>query len=260
MPVASNGGVDLYYETRGSGPTVVFVGDVGAGAWLWGWQHPGIAGPYEALTWDLRGTGRSDAPAGPYDVTTLAADLEAVLSEHGAGRVHLVGAGLGGMVALEYADRYGRAETLALFGTVPDGDAVTDRLADLRADPTDPEALAASTGAALATDLDAHPDVRDDIVGWRAEDDAGLDGWDAQAAAMRSFESAPLYEVTEPVLVFHGTEDVIVPPEAGERLAEDLPRGKYQAVEGGHWCFVESGAAVTDRLLAWLDDHTGDGS
>ncbi|WP_226011242.1 alpha/beta fold hydrolase [Halomicrobium salinisoli] len=256
MPTVDNGGCELYYETEGSGPTVAFVGDVGAGAWLWGWQHGAVAGPYEALTWDLRGTGRSDAPDGPYDVRTLAGDLEAVLADAGVADVHLVGAGLGGMVALAHAHRYNRAESLALIGTAADGSEVTDRLDDLRADPEDRGALAGSLSAAFAADLDEHPDVRDRIVSWRSEDDAGLEGWDAQAAAMRGFEAPPLYEVTDPALVLHGVDDVVVPAEAGEQLAEDLPRGEYRAVEGGHWCLVETSDAVSDALVGWLDEQT----
>ncbi len=85
MPTAHNRDVALYYEADGDGPTVVFINDVGYGAWLWGWHYDAVAGPYETVVWDLRGTGRSDAPAGPYDVATLAADLEAVLADHASG-------------------------------------------------------------------------------------------------------------------------------------------------------------------------------
>ncbi|SFR85569.1 Pimeloyl-ACP methyl ester carboxylesterase [Halomicrobium zhouii] len=258
MPSVDRNGTRLHYDVDGTGPTVAFIGDVGAGAWLWGWQQPALAGPYETLVWDLRGTGRSDAPPGPYDVATLVNDLEAVLSDHSVADVHLVGAGLGGMVALAYAHRYNRANSLTLLGTAANGDAVTDRLSTLRAAPDDPEALRASLDAAFAADLADYPDVVDQITEWRAEDDAALDGWDAQAAAMREFEAPPLYEVTLPSLVMHGVEDVIVPASAGESLAEDLPRGDYQAVEGGHWCFIEESAAVSDALVRWLDEQTDD--
>jgi pimeloyl-ACP methyl ester carboxylesterase len=260
MPVATNRGVALHYERDGAGPTVVFVNPVGYGAWLWGWQHDALAGPFETVVWDLRGTGRSDAPDGPSDVRTLAADLEAVLSDAGVGEAHLVGAGLGGMVALEYAHRYGRAASLSLFGTAASGEAVDDDTLDsLFAPRDDRAALRASLENALSVDLDAHPDVVERIVSWRSEDDADRAGWDAQAAAMTNFDRADsLYEVTTPARVYHGEDDAVVPVEAGRDLAEGLPRGEFTAVDGGHLCFVESAAAVNDALVAWLEGVVDD--
>lgn len=256
MPTVDRDGTDLHYDVQGSGPTVAFVGDVGAGAWLWGWQQPALAGPDETLVWDMRGTGRSDPPAGSLAVETLANDLESVLADHAVADVHLVGAGLGGMVALQYAHQYGRANSLALLGTAASGDPVTDRLTTLRASPDEPEALRASLDAAFAADIGEYPDVVDRIVEWRQSDDADLDSWDAQADAMRTFRAPPLYETTQPALVMHGVDDVVVPASAGESLATDLPRGEYQAVEGGHWFFIEQSAAVSDALVAWLDEQT----
>lgn len=258
MPTASNDGVALHYESDGTGETVAFVNDVGAGAWLWSWQHGVVAGPSERLVWDLRGTGRSDGPPGPYSVSTMADDLEAVLADAGVASVHLVGAGLGGMIALAYADRYDRARSLTLFGTAASGDAVTDRLADLRAPLDDPDALARSLQTAFACDLSDHPHIRREMVQWRQADDAEPAAWDAQAAAMRSFEAPPLYEITLPTLVMHGVDDEVVPASAGQSLAEELPRGEYQPVEGGHWAFIEESAAVSDALVGWLDEQAGE--
>lgn len=252
MPHATNRGVDLYYETDGEGPTVAFVNPVGFGAWVWGWQHGALAGPFETVVWDLRGTGRSDAPGGPYDVATLAADLEAVLSDAGVADAYLVGAGLGGMVAVEYAREHGRASTLALFGAAADGSAVDrDTLESLFAPRDDPAALRASLSAAF--DADPGADLLDRIVEWRGAEDADRAGFDAQAAAMTGYDGDALYEVTTPARVFHGEADAVVPPAAGRALAEALPRGEFTAVAGGHLAFIESSGAVTDALVGAFD-------
>jgi len=253
MPTTSNSGVTLHYETTGDGPTVVFVNDAGYGAWLWGWHHDAVAGPYEALVWDLRGTGESDAPAGPYDVATLAADLEAVLGDHGVRSAHLVGAGLGGMVALQYAHEYNRARTLTLYNTAASG-------SDVDADALD--ALALDHGPEQSLDGAFSPQFRqngadlvDRITGWRREEDATGDAFAAQAAAMADFSAPPLYEVTVPAELYYGVDDPVVPTDAAESLARDLPRGTAEAVEGRHCSFVEHATAVTDRLVAFLDEH-----
>jgi pimeloyl-ACP methyl ester carboxylesterase len=259
MPTAENDGVELYYELEGSGETVAFVNDVGFGAWLWGWQHRAVAGPHEALVWDLRGTGRSDAPPGPYAVETLAADLEMVLSAHGTRRVHLVGAGLGGMVALEYARSYDRAATLSLFGTAASGEALAVDPDEATGAPfDDPDALASSLEAVLSERfLEDNPGVAEGIAEWRARDDAGPAGRRAQAAAMAAFDRTDrLHEVTVPALVVHGEADAVVPLEAGRALSDGLPRGALETVTGaGHLAFVEQSRPVNDRLLGFLADH-----
>lgn len=255
VPTASNpdDGTGLYYETAGSGETVAFVGDVGFGAWQWSWQHAALAGPYEVLVTDLRGCGRSDAPPGPYDVATLATDLRAVLGDHGARRAHLVGAGLGGMVALRVALDASRPASVALVGTAAAGADLP--LDPLFAPPDDSDALAASLRAACSEAfLAAHPDAVDRIVEWRAAEDADRTAWEAQAAAATGFDLRDrLHEVTTPALVLHGTADAVCPPGAGRRLAEGLPRGTFEPVDGaGHLATVDTAAAVNDRILAFL--------
>lgn len=258
MPHTARDGVELHYEVRGAGhgnrEPVAFVGDAGYGAWQWGFQDR-VASPHETLVYDHRGTGRSDTPPGPYDVGTLAADLGAVLADAGFAGVHLVGSGLGGAVALTYAHGYDRARNLALLGTGPTGEAVdADALRDLHAPPGDGGACRASLEGALSPAFrEANPEVADRICGWRADDDAGAAGFDAQATAWLDFEGVPLYEVTEPALVFRGVEDPVVAEAAARELADDLPRGDFLPVEGRHLAHVESARAVTDRLLDFFE-------
>jgi pimeloyl-ACP methyl ester carboxylesterase len=254
MPTATNRGLDLRYKTAGEGPTVVFVNDVGYGAWLWGWHHDALAS-CERVVWDLRGTGESDTPQGPYDVETLAGDLEAVLSAHGVANAHLVGAGLGGMVALQYAHEYKRARTLTLYNTAASGDAVDAGALDALALDNGPTQSLA--GAFSPRFREQATDIVDRITEWREAEDATGDAFAAQAAAMTDFAAPPLYEVTLPTEVYYGVEDPVVPSEAAESLAADLPRGEATAVEGRHLSFVEHATAVTDRLAAFLDVHAG---
>lgn len=262
MPTATRDGVSLYYDTWGSGETVVFIEDIGFGAWLWGWQNDALAGPFETLVWDLRGTGRSDAPEGPYTVPELAADLEAVLADHDVRNAHLVGCGLGGMVALDYAQRYSRAETLTLIGTSPGGDEAErnlDRLDDAFATRDDEEALASSLKAVLSADFrEQEPDAVERIAAWRAEDDADRAAWEAQAAAFESYAPRdPLYETTLPTLVVHGEDDEIVPFSNAEVLDRELPRSELESAPGaGHLVGVERPTGVNDVVIGFLEDHT----
>ncbi|RQG94546.1 alpha/beta fold hydrolase [Natrarchaeobius chitinivorans] len=261
MPTATNGDVSLYYERDGDpdADSIVFVPEAGLGGWLWGWQHAGLAGPFETVVWDFRGTGRSDAPPGPCDLEDLVADLETVLADCEIRDAHLVGCGLGGAVALSAARATNRVETLTLFGVAARGDDYA--LESLFAPPDDRDALRRSLETALSAEFrDEQPDAVDGIVDWRADGDADRAGWEAQVAALEGFDaSGRLLEVTQPTQVFHGTDDELVPAAAGRDLARGLPRGEFVPLEGaGHLCFIEQSRTVNDRIAGWLEEQMAD--
>ncbi|WP_276245855.1 alpha/beta fold hydrolase [Haladaptatus sp. YSMS36] len=253
MDVTTTDGTTLFAQAAGDGETVTFVGDAGYGAWQWGWQHAALTGPFETLVYDHRGVGRSEKPPGPYSVEQLVDDLEAVLSAHGARKTHLVGAGLGGMVALDYARRYARARTLTLVGTAAQGAGIDT--SPLAADPTDEAAIRASLDHALSAGfVGAYGEVVDQIVQWRASDDATLAGWTAHQAAIGGFDADPLYEISLPTLVAHGTADEVWPAAGGEHLADGLPNATHCSLDGaGHLCHVEQSRILNDELIGFLE-------
>lgn len=236
-------GTTLRYASAGpaDGEAVALVGEAGFGPWQWGWQH-GHFGSFRTLAVDLRGAG-PEAPPGPYDVGTLAADLEAVLADAGVRRVHLLGFGLGGMVCLRHAREHGRARSLALVGTAPTGEAVDREAFEVLFE--SPESL---SGAFTPAFREARPDLVERVVEWRREEDLRAEVREAQLAAALSFDAGPLYEVPLPALVLHGIDDPVVPVSTGEELADGLPGGTFEAVEGRRLAHVEHSVAVNDRV------------
>ena len=263
MAVTEHEGVAVHYEVAGPSdrPLVAFVGDVGYGPWLWGWQAPALTGPWRTLVWDLPGTGESDPPPADCDVEFLVDALETVLADVDVRRTHLVGAGLGGAVALAYAHEYGRARSLTCFGTPPRGRDVDEgALRALAMDPEDPASCERSLDGALTPAFrEARPDLLEQICDWRRAEDAVEVDFDRQAGALLDFGGVAHHELTLPVLVCHGEDDPVVPPAAGRELARDLPRGRFEPVVGRHCCFVEHSRPVTDRLVGFLETVADEG-
>jgi 3-oxoadipate enol-lactonase len=254
MPTVERDGTDLYYEAAGSGETVAFVPDVGCGGWLWGWQHAALAGPYEVVTWNTRGTGESDDAAGDLSMRTFANDLDAVLQAHGAAAAHVVGCGLGAMVALEYARARGRARKLVLFSGASAGDAYDPE--GLFAPPGDREACSASLENALSPGFrESQPDVLESIADWRAREDADRAGFDRQAAALDGWTADPLYEIANDALVVDGDADPLRDDDAGQGLADGLPRAERVAFpEASHFVHLERSRPVNDAIRGFLAD------
>ena len=90
----------LHVEQAGFGPDVVLVHAGVADSRMWDRQWVDWASRYRVTRLDLRGFGRSDAPAGTY---SHAGDVRAVLDALGIDRAVLVGASFGGRVVLDLA-------------------------------------------------------------------------------------------------------------------------------------------------------------
>jgi pimeloyl-ACP methyl ester carboxylesterase len=247
-------GATLRYAVSGDGdrPAIAFVPDAGFGPWVWGWQAPALAGRYRTVVCATRGTDDSDR-TGPYTVDRFAADLEAVLADAEIRRVHVVGAGLGGMVALRYAREYGRARSLTLFGVATSGERIDGgALAALH--PDDPAGFEESLSGAFTERFLVESGMAERIVAWRRAEDATGEAASGHRVAALEFDAGALYELAVPALVCHGVDDPVVPLAAGEEVAKKLPRGRFEAVEGKRCCYVEHAAAVTDAIDGFVGD------
>lgn len=253
MSIVERDDARLYYEhseseTAPDADTVAFVGELGYAAWQWSWQYPAVEGPFEALVTDLRGSGRSETTSESFDVGTLAADVDAVLADHGARRVHLVGAGLGAMAALECARESGRIRSLALFGTALSGERFDDGMLSVMGG-RGPDSLAPCFSESF---FERQREVVAGVEKWR-DDDARDAVREAQVAALRDYDCADPYEITVPTLVCHGADDPVVPAAAGQSLADALPRGEFCSLPGRHLAHVEASRVANDELTSFLD-------
>ncbi len=109
MPKAKVNGIDLWYELRGSGPTLVL---------SHGWLGPtedwppdvleGLAEHLRLLVYDVRGHGRTTVPDDPeaYSTPTYAQDLRALLDALDIEQAHIGGVSQGGMISAQFAVDY----------------------------------------------------------------------------------------------------------------------------------------------------------
>jgi pimeloyl-ACP methyl ester carboxylesterase len=263
---ATNGEVSLAYERDGvdNDETVLFVEGLGYSRWMWRWQRNGFADHYEVIVPDNRGTGDSETPEGPYTISEMASDLEAVLDDAGVETVHVVGASMGGMIALQYALEYDRAHSLGLLCTsfggeeavpIPEETQVT--MFTVPEEYDERQAIRHKMGPALSEGYpEDNPEKIERIVDWRLDSDASEQARLWQAEAVEEFDiSDRCEEIDVPATVLHGTEDRVVPFENGRMLTDRLPQAELTAIDGGpHLFFIEQADLVTDRLLEFFDD------
>lgn len=93
-------GVSLYYEDFGEGTPLVFTSSGNATHAMWEEQVAVLAKSHRTVTYDWRGTGRSDRPRGGYTAEAAAADLASLISEVVGEPAIVVGHGMGGHIAI----------------------------------------------------------------------------------------------------------------------------------------------------------------
>ena len=258
-------GVRISYEERGDpdGEPVLLLEGLGYARWMWRWQADALADDYRVLLPDNRGTGGSDAPEGPYTIGDMAADAHAVCADAGVERPHLVGASMGGMIALRYAVDY-EARSLSLLCTSPGGpdavptpDETLARMFEVPDDADEREAIRHKMGPAMDALADDE-ETLSRIVDWRLRSDAPPAAREAQAGAVAAFDaSEELDRLEVPAFVAHGTADRVLPVANGRLLADRLDCETLFVDDGPHLLFVESADRLNDRLSAFLEASDG---
>jgi pimeloyl-ACP methyl ester carboxylesterase len=255
--VVRRDGVEIFYEVYGDGATTVLM----LPTWsiihsrCWKMQIPYLARHYRVVTFDPRGNGRSDRPAGPeaYGEREFAADALAVLDAIGTERVVLVGFSMGAQRGLLLAGEHPERVAGAVFigSAVPLGPTVpreqwVDEFTRRRDAYEDWDKFNRHYWVSDYGDFlefffaelynEAHSTKqREDAVAWGLETDpetlvATQLGSRVEADELGSLAAS----VRCPVLVIHGTDDAIRPSESGAAFA-DLLGGALVLLHGaGH--------------------------
>jgi pimeloyl-ACP methyl ester carboxylesterase len=109
---AAVNGINLYYETHGSGqPMILLHGGLGSSE-MFGPTLPVLAAYHQVIVVDLQGHGRTADIDRPIDISLMADDIGALIDHLGLEKPDLVGYSLGGGVAfwtaVKYPEKVGR--------------------------------------------------------------------------------------------------------------------------------------------------------
>jgi pimeloyl-ACP methyl ester carboxylesterase len=267
MPVARNGGADLYYESAGSGPTVLLVS--GQGMTLAGWWRTVVvlSRSFRVLSYDHRDIGRSSRMPWPYLITQMAGDAMAVLDAAGVDKAHVYGISLGGMVAQEVALRYPRrVEALVLGATTAGGPGAI--LADPQSltffvrvgamAPEEAEWAAVPYNYGLRTRREYGQRIADDIAR-RLEHQTDMLPYLHQVAAAATHNTlGRLRSVALPTLVVHGEDDKVIPSGNARLLAEAIPGAELKLWPGAGHLYTTDEPEADRHIARFLAQHTAD--
>ncbi len=255
-------GADLAVEVQGEGDALLFIHGFPFSSLMWYDQIIALT-RWKRIAPDLRGAGRSSAPAPPdgYSMAGYADDLIRVLDALDVGLAVVCGLSMGGYVLLELLRRHpGRVRAAVLCNTKAEPDSADakrerDRLAELAqregtpwvAELLVPKLFAAATHATKPEVVLAAHDmmVRTPVPGM-----VGALG----ALRDRPDSTPTLRTIRVPTLVIAGHEDQIAPPDGMRRMAAAIRGAQFALIsDAGHLTPMEQPLATNRTLAAFLD-------
>jgi 3-oxoadipate enol-lactonase len=257
-------GVEIAYSTWGrrDGSPVLLIQGLGVDHRGWGLQRGAFGRRHRCIAMDNRGTGRSDAPAGPYDLSRMAADAIGVLDAEGIDRAHIVGASMGGVIAqiigVLHPERVRsltlactachhhewRRELLAEWANVVNEQGMSGLLDD---------AMRWMVGPRLHRRFGVFVNVLARVLA-QAKPHAFVAQVDAILNATDSLRFE-LSHVTAPTLVVTGSQDTLTPLGDAEELAELIGTSRLYVLRGAaHGLMAEAPNAFNDVVLNFLDE------
>jgi non-heme chloroperoxidase len=266
--------IRIYYEDHGSGSPVVLVHGYALNGHSWEKQEAALlAAGHRVITYDRRGCGASSRPSTGYDFSTLAGDLDVLLTRLDLREVVLAGFAMGAGEVTRYLAVHGpgrvRAAVLvaplppSLLKTHDNPDGIDRSLFDgLTA------RIAADRPAAMKDFLDVSYNI-DLLGGTRVSDQAWQNSFyvalsaSAHAAlgcvtACQEDFRADLATITIPVLVIHGDQDRVLPYQAtGRRLPALLTNARSTVIAGGPHAIIWTHADEVNQALLDFISHPG---
>ena len=262
MSKAQSNGIELYYEIHGAGQPLVLISGLGYPLWQWHKMVPFLAEHFQVITFDNRGVGQSDKPAGPYTAQMLAADTAGLLDALGIEKAIIAGHSMGGFVAQAMAlDFPQKVAKLILCSTNfggPHHVPVTAEAMKVLTDVTSDALTRFKNGLAVSTAPDwseKNPEMIEEWVKWRVANPIDPAPYQAQMAIgfglmpeAAAFENK-LPRLNVPTLILFGAHDKVVPPENASLLAEKISGSKVVILpNAGHFFPIEVAEAASRTI------------
>ena len=238
---------------------LLLIAGLGQGVWVWRDVLPALARERPVITFEARGTGNLVSVPARDSVAAMAADAAEELD----GPAHVLGASMGGYVALTLALAEPElVRSLVLTGTggggpgrIPRPRHVADAFTDALGLPHEEFARRTMPYTFAPGWAEANPERFESVVAARMEQPTPYETLEAHAEACYGFYAAgcDAERIMESALVVHGTDDLIIPVENGRMLAERLPNVTYVELPGrGHNLMLEDPETFVRLVVDFL--------
>jgi len=261
--MANANGININYRVEGQGEPLILIS--GTPTTNWRYQTVAFKKYYRTITFDNRGSGKSDKPAGPYTIKMMADDTVGLMDHLGIEKAHILGVSMGGMIAQELAINYPeRVNKLVLACTFARRDGTSGFSSEINKAIEAYEKSShdkASQVKLMSVFMDSVFNkwsyrvflpliklaIRFSVIKGSAEHSEALSKHDA---------ADRLWMIKASMLVLTGTEDRLVNQVSSEVIASLVPKAKLvKVVGGGHSFSVEMSGEFNREVLDFLRNY-----
>lgn len=261
MPQVRVGSLTMHYEAIGKGEPLILISGLGNDSRSWRAQAPQLASMYRVIAFDNRGSGRTDAPDGPYSIAVMAEDTVSLMEALGIRRAHIMGVSMGGYIAQEVAINYPERVAGLVLATTSPGPYLIKTSILL---PWVKEALGHLPPLTIFQLMlpfmfnDAcfeSPEVLEMAVAMIARGSPGPPQVLARQmiACVEYNARHRMGRISAPTLVIAGSDDPFVPLSLSEELAQGIPGARLCLIDGCHGFDSASGLEMARAALAFLE-------
>ncbi|MFW9937080.1 MAG: alpha/beta fold hydrolase [Candidatus Thorarchaeota archaeon] len=267
-------GIKICYEVNGKGYPVILVNGFGSKKEGWMGQVPVLSKKFKVITFDCRGSGKSDRPDMPYTMEMFADDIKNLMEYLNIQKAHFVGFSLGGMIlqnfALKYPERINKLVLINSLSKIPEGygpemyiNSHLKGLELLKQDSVKAFWHGAKTGfhVKFRKEMGANPKKK--FYGlWSVED--LIDYYSTNPPTPKDIENMAnalsthhvyerLSEIKHKTLVLAASHDKLVPRSVMENLHNQLSNSIFKIIEeSGHESPKEKAPDVNKEIIEFL--------
>ena len=267
MPRVTANNITMNYDQAGAGEPLILSPYLAADSACYAFQVGEYAKHFTCISLDLRGTGESDKPQGPYTTELLADDVAAFMQAAGIGKAHVAGLSLGGAIGMWLAAKYPRTvQSLSLHSSWARSDAFQRTVVEswqivARAVGVPEMIIRAIFPWCFTPELyGERPDYIDSLAAFvRSRPPQSVPDFIQQSNAVLAHDvEAHLGRITAPTLITFGRHDQLTSTRFADRLKAGIGNSELVIFEGSaHAPLYENVAEFNEKTLAFLQRHAG---
>lgn len=267
MPVAQLDGADMYYESIGTGKPVVLIMGLGGNVDWWGMGfRKRLARRQQVIAFDNRGAGRTKDDGKPLSIEQMALDVAALLDSVDCNKAaDVIGFSMGGMIAQELSLTHPHlVDNLVLGATSAGGTSAVmptpyamQLLLGMQSVDSATSAIDSQMKLLFPESfIKSHTTLWESLSKTLFRNPMTRENFQRQLQAVLTWRGTcdRLHDVSQSALILHGTEDIMIPPENGQILADEMARAKLTFYEGcGHGFAVQEPERVMSDIELFLE-------